>query len=350
MKIVIFEAGEHETGAFAPLRREHDVVMTDETLDRSSVERFADAEIVSAFVFSQLDGATLERLPRLGFIATRSTGFDHIDTAYCREHGIAVSNVPLYGENTVAEHAFALLLAISRHIVEAAARVRGGSFVFTGLEGFDLAGRTFGAIGAGNIGCNVLRMAKAFRMRPIAYDVAPDATFAASLGVEYVSLPTLLRESDVISLHVPATPETVNVLSADAFERMKPGVVIINTARGALIDNRALIAALKSGKVAGAGLDVLPEEPLMRGRDALDLRTVDPSRLASVETNRTLCAMPNVVVTPHSAFYTHEALDRIAATTAENIDAFCRGSPKNLVAETGASVTAQSRPSRVSRP
>jgi D-lactate dehydrogenase len=141
----------------------------------------------------------------------------------------------------------------------------------------------------------------------------------------------------VISLHVPATPQTANLLSVDAFDRMKPGVVIINTARGALIDNRALISALRSGRVAGAGLDVLPEEPLMRLGDRASAAAVEHGRLAAVELNRTLCAMPNVVVTPHSAFYTREALRRIAATTIENIDGFCRGAPKNLVAGTGAS-------------
>lgn len=338
MKIAIFESDQHEPTAFDALRRAYDLVMVNEPLDADTAGQFADAEIVSTFVFSQLGRATLERLPRLRLVATRSTGFDHIDTAFCRARGIAVSNVPLYGDMTVAEHTFALLLAVARNIVEAAVRVRGGSFSFSGLEGFDLAGRTFGAIGTGNIGRNALRIAEGFRMRPIAYDIAPDAAVAASQRFEYVSLATLLGESDVISLHVPATPETVNLLSRDAFERMKPGVVIINTARGALIDNRALIAALRSGKVAGAGLDVLPEEPLMRRGIALS-GAVDPGRIATIETNRILCAMPNVVVTPHTAFYTREALRRIAATTVENIDGFCHGAPKNLVAGTGASAT-----------
>jgi D-lactate dehydrogenase len=332
MKITIFEARPDYPESFAALTERHDVSFVADPLNESTVVGHADAEIVSTFVASRLNGAVIASLPELQFISTRSTGYDHVDAIACRARGIAVANVPDYGTNTVAEHAFALLLAVARHLPEATARTRDRRFVADGLDGFDLAGRTFGVIGAGSIGRHAIRIARGFDMNVLAYDVAPRPEVAAALGFTYVPLERLLEDSDVISLHLPAIAQTVGLLSQRAFDRMKSGVVIINTARGALIDNEALIAALRSGKVAAAGLDVLPEEALFREEAQLAAAgALDPAKQAVLKTNHVLCAMPNVIVTPHSAFLTVEAVRKIVACTIGNIAGYCRGTPRNIV-------------------
>ncbi|MGE5537069.1 MAG: NAD(P)-dependent oxidoreductase [Gemmatimonas sp.] len=340
MRITIFEARPDDADAFATLGRDHNLRLTPDPLDELTATRHTDAEIVSTFVHSRLDARVIAEMTALRFIATRSTGYDHIDATACRARGIAVANVPEYGTKTVAEHTFALLLAVARHLPEAVGRTRSGSFVADGLEGFDLAGRTLGVIGTGNIGRHVIRVAKAFDMEVLAYDVVQEPRLATTLGFRYMSLPALLAQADVISVHVPATPKTVGLLSHLEFERMKPGVVIINTARGSVIDSQALIGALRSGKVAGAGLDVLPDEALFRDEARLAAAgRLDPAKRAVLRANRILCEMPNVVVTPHSAFLTVEAMRRIVACTIENIVAYTRGQPQNIVIGEGVHAT-----------
>jgi D-lactate dehydrogenase len=333
MKIVVFEAEPREAPAFEVFKGAHELVLSDQPLRAENAARFADAEIVSTFIYSALNPAVLERLPALKLVATRSTGFDHVDVAYCAEHGVTVSNVPTYGENTVAEHVFALLLALSHRLPEAMERAQRGHFSPQGLQGFDLARKTLGVIGTGSIGRHVVRIAKGFGMEVVAVDVVQDADFAQSAGFRYVSLDELLAVADVITLHVPSLPETHHLLSSSAFTRMKDGVVVINTARGDLIDTRALIQALTSGKVAAAGLDVLPDEPMIREEAELICSIFcDQYDLRNLVANHVLLRMRNVVVTPHSAFNTREAVDRIVQTTVENIRSFLAGAPKNAVA------------------
>ena len=333
MKIAVFEAEEREAMPFDRFKPAHDVSITTAPLRADNVSSARDAEIVSVFIYSALDAQALEQLPQLKLIATRSTGFDHIDVAYCRAHGIAVCNVPSYGENTVAEHVFALLLGLSHRLPEAVNRARTGNFSPEGLEGFDLSGKTFGVVGTGNIGRHAIRIAKGFGMDVIACDVNPDAELARELGFRYAPLEDLLSEADVVSLHVPATPETENMLADAAFARMKDGVVIVNTARGSLIDSAALIRALRSGKVAGAGLDVLPEEPLIREEAELVSSAFSAQHdLRNLVANHVLLNMPNVIVTPHSAFNTREAIARIVETTVGNIEAYLLGKPRNRIA------------------
>ena len=332
MKIVVFEIEAREAAGFDDLRRAHDLVLVEAALDVDQARRHADAEVVSTFIYSRLDRDVLAALPSLKLVATRSTGFDHIDTSFCDERGISVANVPSYGERTVAEHVFALLLAISHRLPEAMERARRGSFSPEGLEGFDLAGKTLGVVGTGSIGRHVIAIARGFAMEVVAHDVAPDEALAAELGFRYVGMDELLAGSDVVSLHVPSLPQTRHMLSAAAFPRMKKGVVVINTARGDLIDTPALIQALRSGTVAAAGLDVLPDEPLIREEaELISSGFGDRSDLSALVANHVLLRMPNVVVTPHSAFNTREAMQRIVATTVENIRAFADGRPQNLV-------------------
>lgn len=333
MKIVVFEAEPREAPVFEALRAQHELVLVDSSLRNGNVAQYADADVVSTFINSELDSGLLEKLPSLKLIATRSTGFDHIDTGYCTARGITISNVPSYGESTVAEHVFALLLAISHRLPEAIDRAQRGHFSPEGLQGFDLAGKTIGVVGTGNIGRHVIRIANGFQMDAVAFDVRPDPALAGVLGFRYVDLNDLFAVSDVITLHVPSLPETRHILSSRAFARMKDGVVVINTARGDLIDTRALIRVLTSGKVAAAGLDVLPDEPLIREEAELICSLFcNQHDLRNLVANHVLLRMRNVIVTPHSAFNTREAVARIVETTVENIGAFLAGAARNVVA------------------
>jgi D-lactate dehydrogenase len=333
MKVVVFEVEPREALALEGLKAHNEIVLVEGPLRDANAAKFSDAEVISTFIYSTLDRGVLEKLPALKLIATRSTGFDHIDIAYCAARGITVSNVPTYGENTVAEHVFALLLTISHRMREAIERARTGPFSPLGLQGFDLAGKILGVVGTGSIGCNVIRIGRGFEMAVIACDINPDEALARKLGFRYALFEEVLEAADVLTLHVPATPGTHNLLSGGEFARMKDGVVIINTARGSLIDVRALIEALIRGKVAAAGLDVLPDEPMIREEAELICSVFSSQRdLRNLVADHILLKMDNVVVTPHSAFNTREAVGRIVDSTVENIRAYIAGQPRNMVA------------------
>ena len=336
MKIVIFETEPREAFAFDALKRGHELVLTEKPLRADIAAQFADAAIVSTFIYSKLGRDVLEKLPALKLIATRSTGYDHIDAGYCAAHGIAVSNVPTYGENTVAEHVFALLLAISHRLRDAIERARSGHFTPDGLEGFDLQGKTIGVVGTGNIGRHVIRIARGFGMKVLAFDVKPQPKLAAEFGFTYATMDELLAGSDVVTLHVPALPQTEHLIDERAIARMKNGAILINTARGSIVDARALIEALRSGKLSAAGLDVLPDEPLIREEAELICSIFCNRRdIRNLVADHVLLNMPNVIVTPHSAFNTREAIQRIVTTTVANIVSFLDGAPTNVVTAGG---------------
>lgn len=285
----------------------------------------------SVFVGSHVGADELARFPDLRLIATRSTGYDHIDLAACKERGVAVANVPAYGENTVAEHTFGLILALSRRITEAHDRVQRGHFGVEGLKGFDLYGKTLGVIGAGAIGLHVIRIGRALGMRCLAYDVKPVPLIAEVLGFEYASLDLLLAESDVVSLHAPLVPATRHLVNRETVAKMKDGALLINTARGELVEAVALIEALDSGKLRGVALDVFEGEALVAEENLLLRRQARPEQLQSVLETRALLSRENVVLTPHIGFYSEEALGRIMETTIANIRGFLSGEPRNLV-------------------
>ena len=308
-----------------------------------------DAEALCCFIQTSIDAAFLAAHPRLRLICTRSTGVNHIDVAACHARGITVCHVPDYGETTVAEHTFALLLALSRRLMEVRITPQQGKFSYEATRGFDLCGRTLGIVGLGHIGQSVARIGLGFRMRVLACDVAPREEIARELGFEYTSFDRLLAESDVLSLHVALTDETHHMLDRAALARCRPGVVIINTARGGLIDTAALREALDSGHVAGAGLDVLEDERVLRERAASiiardisqHLREArpapeahDPARIRELQQlmhDDALLARANVVFTPHVAFNSIEAITRIREVTLANIAAFTDGQPVNVV-------------------
>ena len=336
MKAVFFETAPWErrflTRAMAPHKVPVRFVaepLTDETLRLAS-----GAEILSIFIYSALTATLLRRLRRLRFIATRSTGFDHIDLRSCRQHRIAVSNVPSYGENTVAEHTFALILALSRNIHKAYVKTIKGDFSLEGLQGFDLKGKTLGVVGAGHIGLHVIKMARGFGMEVLVHDARKNVFLSEVLDFHYVSLETLLSRSHIISLHVPYMPATHHLMNRAAFRRMKRGALLINTARGGLVDTDALVWALDEGIVGGAGLDVLEGEELGKEERQLLSKDFSKDKLATALRNHILLHRENVVITPHIAFDSREALQRILETTVNNIAGFLRNTPINLVSGT----------------
>ncbi|MFZ3043523.1 MAG: NAD(P)-dependent oxidoreductase [Minisyncoccia bacterium] len=291
-----------------------------------------EADVLCSFIESPIGEVQMSRFPALKLIATRSTGYDHIDLVAAKARGITVVNVPFYGENTVAEFAFALLLALSRRTIDADERVRAGTFSPAGLRGFDLAGKTFGVVGCGHIGLHAIRMANGFGMNVIGFDMHPDAELARTLGFTYASLPELLAQSDIITLHVPYNPHTHHLINKENIGTIKKGAYLINTARGAVVETEALVEALKSGILAGAGLDVLEEEGDINDATAL-LSAAHPreEELRITLANHYLIGHPRVIVTPHLAFNTQEAVERILDTTIENIRSFDTGVPANAV-------------------
>ncbi len=293
------------------------------------LEKYRDAEIISVFTHSTtIPNKKLDLFPNLKLITTRSTGFNHIDLKYCKKRKIAVANVPQYGAITVAEFAFALLLALVRKIPRASEDMRRADVKLPLYTGIDLAGKTMGVIGTGSIGRHIIQLAQGFGMNVIAYDLYPNP----ELKKLYVkSLDKLYKAADVISLNVPSTPENHHLLNKEAFTKMKEGVYIINTARGDLVDATALYQAIRKGKVAGAGLDVMENEDFLVHDEAETSENFHNSDfLLTSAINLKLLQCPNVIATPHIAFNSHDAIRRINATTCENIRAFLSGKPINL--------------------
>ena len=332
MKIALFELHEWEEKYLqVRIGPQNELAVFRGTLEDRHLSQIADAEVISPFIYSRLTADRLAKLPRLKLVATRSTGFDHIDTAECARRGITVCNVPSYGENTVAEHTFALVLALSRKVHEAFVRVRAGNFSLDGLRGFDLKDKTIGVVGAGHIGLHVIRIARGFGMKVLAFDVRRDRFLAEVLGFEYADLDSLLAQSDIITLHAPYTKSTHHLINRDNIGKIKRGAILINTARGGLVDTQALLSALEKKILAGAGLDVLEGEEAIYEESALLGDAVNPERLRQAIQNHVVLKHPNVVFTPHNAFNSQEALERILDTTAENIAAFAAGHAKNVV-------------------
>jgi D-lactate dehydrogenase len=280
------------------------------------------AQSVCIFVNDCADRPCLEALAALGIkhIALRCAGFNGVDIAAAKELGIAVTRVPAYSPHAVAEHAVALLLALNRKIPRASNRVRDFNFSLNGLLGFDLYGKTAGIFGTGKIGRVAAQILRGFGMRVLAFDPFPSTEWAQQHGVEYTDARTLARESEVISLHTPLTPETRHIIRRETLAMMKPGAILINVSRGALIDTTALIEALKSGHLGGVGLDVYEEEEGVFFED-LSGRILQDDELAR------LLTFPNVLVTAHQGFFTREALSEISRVTVANLTASAAGQP-----------------------
>jgi D-lactate dehydrogenase len=312
---------------------ESEVYFFEEILDQNHLPDAKDFDSISLFVDSNANASVLEQFPNLKLITARSTGYDNIDLEACKARGIVVATVPAYGENTVAEYAFALILTLSRKIYESCEQIhQTGSFSVEGLTGFDLQGKTLGVLGTGKIGRNVIRIAKGFEMKILAFDTFPNEEYAKTMNYPYVPMEELLKQSDIVTVHVPYLKETHHLINEAALRLMKKNAFIINTSRGAVIETEALVKALKEKWITGAGLDVLEEEGIMKGEaEFVEKNQVEGSSSRTVIANHVLIDLPNVIVTPHNAFNTQEALERILETTVLNIKSFITGSPTNLV-------------------
>lgn len=260
MKIAFFEVKDWEKSYIKTRIKKQKLLFFKDALSLDNIQSVKDADIISIFIYSNIDSKILNQFKNLKSIITRSTGFDHIDMNECKKRKINVYNVPNYGQNTVAEHTFALILSLSRKINKAYEKTIRGNFSLDGLEGFDIRGRTIGIVGMGSIGKHVAKIANGFEMKTLAYDVYQDKSLAKELNFKYVKLNDLLKNSDIVSLHCPYNKSTHHLISQKNIKLMKKTALLINTARGALVDTDSLVKALASGYLGGAGLDVLEEE------------------------------------------------------------------------------------------
>lgn len=309
----------------ANLAHRHHLSFLEPRLSPETVPLAAGAEAVCAFVNDDLSAGVLDGLARLGVrgVALRSAGFNHVDLKAAVALGISVTRVPAYSPHAVAEHCAALVLALNRRTHRAYNRVREGNFALTGLMGFDLFGKTVGIVGTGRIGSCFARIMIGFGCRVVASDPYPSDECLA-MGVEYLPLEALLAQSDIVSLHLPLTPETYHFIDAERLGRMRDGVMLINTSRGMLFDTAAAINALKEGKLGYLGLDVYEEEADLFFEDLSDQVLHD-------DVFSRLLTFPNVLITGHQGFFTREAMTNIAAITMDNLTAAEHGEALNQV-------------------
>lgn len=332
MKVAFFEVKPWEEDYIKEKLKDSDLSFFTEKLSKDNVGQVTDFQVISLFTDSPVDKEVFSQLSGVKIIATRSTGFDHIDLAVAKERGVTVCNVPLYGENTVAEHAFALILSLSRKLFDSIERSKKGDFSLDGLTGFDLKDKIIGIIGMGHIGMHVARIAKGFEMNVLAYDINQDEKLAEKIGFGYTTLEDLLSKSDIISLHAPNNKATYHMLNENNMPSIKKGAYLVNTARGGLVETSALLKALNDGTLAGAGLDVLEEECfIMEEAQLLSKEFPKTCDVKILLENNMLLRQKNVIITPHNAFNSREALTRILDTTIENIDSFIKGKPINVI-------------------
>lgn len=332
MKITFFETEDWEKEYLKNQLPEADVSFFEEKISLDNIDLAKDAQIISVFTDSVLNKEIIDKLPNLKMIATRSTGFDQIDIEEAKKRKITVCNIPTYGENTVAEHTFALLLDLSRNISKSVKKVKESGFMADGFRGFDLKGKTIGVVGLGHIGSHVARIAKGFEMNVLGFDVHPDKKLAKKLGFKYASFEDLLKNSDIITLHVPYNKYTHHLINSANIHLVKKGAYLVNTSRGGVIETTALVSALEDGTLAGAGLDVLEGECDIK--EESELLTKGFSAKCDVKTmlqNHILMERDNVIITPHNAFNSKEAIGRILETTVENIKSFIKNRPINIV-------------------
>jgi|TARA_Y100000310_G_scaffold14096_1_gene14315 D-lactate dehydrogenase len=331
MKIAFFEIEQWEKKHLEEKFRKHNLLFFDKELSEKNIEKVKDFDIVSIFVGSEINNKLVNKFKNLKAIITRSTGYDHIDVKCCKKKKVLVLNTPYYGENTVAEFAFALILALSRKIVESVEKTKKRDFSLEGLRGFDLKDKTLGVVGMGEIGSHVVRIAKGFGMNVLVCTRTKHPKLAKRHGFKYATLDNLLKNSDIITMHVPLTKETNHLINKKNIKLVKRGAYLINTSRGEVVDTTALIMALDKGILRGAGLDVLEEEELFKEEKQLLSEGFSREKLFNVFENNILLNHSNVIITPHNAFNTQEALNRILETTVNNINSVIKGKARNVV-------------------
>jgi D-lactate dehydrogenase len=324
MKVAVFSTKGYDRQFFEAVNAQHnhELVFFEPRLDQKTAPLAADFPAVCIFVNDVANAETLNILAEQGtkLLVLRSAGFNHVDLKAAADLGITVLRVPAYSPYAVAEHAVALILMLNRKLYRAYNRVRDDNFALDGLLGFDIHGCTIGVIGTGKIGMIFAQIMHGFGCELLGYDAYPNPNFGAIGSSRYVELPELFEKSDIISLHCPLLPETHHLINAKAIEKMKPGVMLINTSRGALIDTRAVIEGIKTGTIGYLGIDVYEQEDDLFFEDLSDTIIQD-------DIFQLLQSFPNVVITAHQAFFTRNALNSIAQTTLTNITDFEQGHP-----------------------
>ena len=300
-------------------------------LDVHSATIAKDADGIGIFIQSQITHEILDLLPQLSIIATMSTGFDHIDLDACKSRNITVCNGPAYGDNTVAEYAFGLIIALARKLRPTFERVERGIFSRTGLMGMDIKGKTLGLVGTGRIGSHMARLGWAFGMEVIAFDLKPDATLSEKFQVRFISLDEVLQQADVISLHVPYLPSTHHLINAERLQLLKPTALLVNTARGKVVDTKAVSVALREGRLGGVALDTFEGEEIWIEEEFLKRDDLAAITLKEAMESFSIMRSEHAILTPHNAFNTREALERILVTSAENFKAYFSSNPQNVV-------------------
>jgi D-lactate dehydrogenase len=321
MKVAVFDTHKFDRSELESANGgRYELDFIEARLSMKTADLATGCDAICCFVNDCVDSNVIQRLKQIGvrMIAIRGAGYNNVDIEAARRCEIGIARVPEYSPHAVAEHAVALLLCLNRKIHHSHARVRELNFSLDGLVGFDLAGKTVGVIGTGRIGRVFAKIMRGFDCRVLASDVEPDAIWAKEVGVEYVELDRIFKESDVISLHVPLTPKTHHLIAERAFELMKKSAYLINTGRGALIETSALIKALKQKRIGGVCLDVYEQEGGVFFSDMSECG-IDDDLLARLTT------FPNVLITAHQAFLTHEALSNIAHTTISNLEDYFNG-------------------------
>lgn len=332
MKIAFFEIEGWEKSYFEEKLSGHELYFDEQALTEENAGKVTDFDILSGMIYSEFTKDVLGKMTHVKMITTRSTGFDHIDLEYCKSRTIVVCNVPEYGSNTVAEHTFALILAVARNLIPSVERTKRGDFDLKGLRGIDLYGKTLGIVGVGNIGKAVIRIAKGFGMNVIAYTRNPSNDVASELGVEFVSFEDLLHKSDVVSLHVPYNKSTHHLINKENIHEFKKGSILINTARGGIVETEAVLIGLDEEILRGVGLDVLEEECMVKEeRQLLTEQFLKECDIRTQLLNHVLLTKEKAIITPHNAFNSTEALERIVDTTTKNIISFVESSPINVV-------------------
>ncbi len=332
MKIAFFEIEDWEIPYIQKKLTGHSLSFTKYPLTMENSTEAKDADIISIFIYSEISREMITQLPALQMVATRSTGYDHIDISACKDKNILVCTVPVYGTHTVAEHTIALLLAISRCLIPSIERTRDGDFSLDGLRGFDLYGKTLGVVGTGNIGLAVIQIAKGLGMNILAYTHTPDDELAGKYGFKFTDMSTLLRSCDVVTLHLPYTKQTHYFINKENIVQFKKGSVLLNTARGGLVETEAILKGLDEGYLHAAGLDVLEEECMVKEeRQLLTEQFLKECDIKTQLLNHVLLTRKNVLITPHNAFNSTEALQRIVNTTLENITLYIAHTPQNGV-------------------
>lgn len=317
MKIAFFEITKSEKEQFKVAFSNETLLFFENPIQDVEISKYEDANVISIFVHSKIDKKILSQLKNLKLITTRSTGIDHIDTTYCKKNNILVKNVPFYGENTVAEHTFALILALSRKIHSSYIKSLKGNFSTEGLQGFDLQNKTIGIIGGGRIGLHVAKIAKAFGMHVRVFDINKDYFLAELINFKYVDLTELYHTSDIVTLHVPLNSHTKYMINKNSLKEFKKGALFINTSRGELVNTDDLIKAIDNKTISGAGLDVIEGEEFWAEENIFNSPIEKSAKL--IVNSKILLDNENVVITPHNAFNSIEAVYRIISTTIENI-------------------------------